>query len=87
MPSPSSLALAARTLLVHVAEGHHAHALHLSQGGDVAGALAAEANLGDADIAVRAGGPAPGASVNTECSGANGGCLEEVAACEVHCEL
>jgi hypothetical protein len=50
----------------------------------VPGALAPEANLGDADIAVRAGGPAPRTSVKTECGGANGGCLEEVTACEVH---
>ena len=72
---------------VHVAEGHQAHAFHFAQGADVAGALAPEANLRDADIAVRAGGPAPGASVKTECSGANGGCLEEVTACKVHDSL
>ena len=76
--------LVVQHVTVHVAEGHQADALHLAQGFDVAGALAAKANLGDADIAVRAGGPAPGASVKTECSSANGGCLEEVAACEVH---
>ena len=69
---------------VHVAEGHQAHAFHLGQGPDVAGTLAAEANLRDADIAVRAGGPAPRTGVKTERSRANGGCLEEVTACEVH---
>ena len=84
MPSPSCLGLGVQDVPVHVAEGHHAHAFHLAQGADVAGALAAEANLRDTDIAVRTGGPAPGASVNAECSGANGGCLEEVAACKVH---
>ena len=71
-------------VLVHVAKGHHAHAFHFAQGADVAGALAAEANLGDTDITVRAGSPAPRASVKTECSGANGSRLEEVAACHIH---
>jgi hypothetical protein len=47
----------------------------------VAGALAPEANLSDPDIAIRAGGPAPGASIKTERSGTNGGCLEEITAC------
>ena len=81
------LGLGLENVPVHVAEGDHAHALHFSQRVEVAGPLAPEANLGDADIAIRAGGPAPRASINADCSGANGGCLEEVAACKVHCEL
>jgi len=67
---------------IDIAQRNQAHALHLSEGANVAGALAAEADLRDPDIAIRARGPAPGASVNTERSGANGGCLEEVAACD-----
>src|ERR1017187_204528 len=72
---------------VHVTKGHQADALHFTQGADVASALAPEANLSNSDIAVRAGGPAPRTSVNRERSGAHGGCLEEVTACEIHNDL
>ena len=74
-------------VLVHVAQGDEANAFHLAQGADVARALAPETNLSDPDIAVRAGGAAPGTGVKTERSGTNGGCLKEIAACKVHYRL